>query len=66
VARVVCLIIVPFLVFVASFKVHFMVLNHNGPGDAQMSSFFQAHLIGNDISRNPLGTLKHFLAFHLS
>jgi dolichyl-phosphate-mannose-protein mannosyltransferase len=56
---------VPFLVFVASFQSHFMVLNHNGPDDAQESSFFQAHLIRNIISRNPLGTVKHFLAFHL-
>lgn len=38
----------------ASFKIHFMVLNHSGPGDAQMSSLFQANLIGNDFSQNPL------------
>ncbi|KAF8207275.1 glycosyltransferase family 39 protein [Mycena galopus ATCC 62051] len=54
VARVVCLIIVPILVFMASFKIHFMVLNHSGPGDAQMSSLFQANLVGNDFARNPL------------
>ncbi|KAL0580607.1 Dolichyl-phosphate-mannose--protein mannosyltransferase 2 [Marasmius crinis-equi] len=53
-ARVVCLIIVPVLVFMASFKIHFMVLNHSGPGDAQMSSLFQANLVGNDFGRNPL------------
>ncbi|CAA7271132.1 unnamed protein product [Cyclocybe aegerita] len=53
-ARVVCLIIVPILVFMASFKIHFMVLNHSGPGDAQMSSLFQANLVGNDFSKNPL------------
>ncbi|KNZ76252.1 Dolichyl-phosphate-mannose--protein mannosyltransferase 2 [Termitomyces sp. J132] len=53
-ARVVCLIIVPILVFMASFKIHFMVLNHSGPGDAQMSSLFQANLVGNDFSQNPL------------
>ncbi|TFK36464.1 glycosyltransferase family 39 protein [Crucibulum laeve] len=53
-ARVVCLIIVPILVFMASFKIHFLVLNHSGPGDAQMSSLFQANLVGNDFARNPL------------
>ncbi|KAF5347361.1 hypothetical protein D9756_009876 [Leucocoprinus leucothites] len=53
-ARVLCLIIVPILVFMASFKLHFMVLNHSGPGDTQMSSLFQANLIGNDFAQNPL------------
>jgi len=51
-----CLIVVPVLVFMASFKAHFMVLNHSGPGDAQMSSLFQANLRGNDFAKNPLGT----------
>ncbi|PFH46089.1 glycosyltransferase family 39 protein [Amanita thiersii Skay4041] len=53
-ARIVCLIVVPILVFMASFKIHFMILNHSGPGDAQMSSLFQANLVGNDFSKNPL------------
>jgi dolichyl-phosphate-mannose--protein O-mannosyl transferase len=38
-----------------SFKIHFMILNHSGPGDAQMSSLFQANLVGNDFAKNPLG-----------
>jgi len=54
-ARIACLIVVPILVFMASFKIHFMVLNHSGPGDSQMSSLFQANLVGNDFSQNPLG-----------
>ncbi len=37
-----------------TFKIHFMVLNHSGPGDSQMSSLFQAHLHGNDFAQNPL------------
>ena len=38
-----------------TFKIHFLILNHTGPGDAQMSSLFQANLVGNDFARNPLG-----------
>ncbi|KAJ7490760.1 glycosyltransferase family 39 protein [Mycena latifolia] len=53
-ARVVCLIVIPMLVFMASFKIHFMILNHSGPGDAQMSSLFQANLEGNEFMNNPL------------
>ncbi|KAF7330198.1 Glycosyltransferase family 39 protein [Mycena venus] len=53
-ARVFCLIVLPFLVFMASFKIHFIILNETGPGDAQMSSLFQAGLEGNDFSNNPL------------
>ncbi|KAI0035055.1 glycosyltransferase family 39 protein [Vararia minispora EC-137] len=53
-ARVACLIVLPILVYMASFKLHFMILSHSGPGDAQMSSLFQANLIGIDFSNNPL------------
>jgi len=45
----------------ASFKIHFLILNHSGPGDAQMSSLFQANLEGNDFARNPLG--KFFILY---
>ena len=54
-ARVACLIVLPIMVYMASFKMHFLVLNHSGPGDAQMSSLFQANLVGNTFSENPLG-----------
>ncbi|TFK63763.1 glycosyltransferase family 39 protein [Pluteus cervinus] len=53
-ARIGCLIVLPILVFMASFKIHFLVLNHSGPGDAQMGSLFQANLVGNDFASNPL------------
>ncbi|KAJ6468316.1 glycosyltransferase family 39 protein [Mycena sanguinolenta] len=54
VARVACLIVLPFLVFLACFKIHFIILNESGPGDAQMSSLFQATLEGNTFGENPL------------
>jgi dolichyl-phosphate-mannose-protein mannosyltransferase len=41
-----------------SFSIHFSILTNSGPGDAQMSSLFQAGLNGNDFSENPLGSLK--------
>jgi dolichyl-phosphate-mannose-protein mannosyltransferase len=39
-----------------SFSIHFSILVYSGPGDAQMSSLFQAGLIGNSFSENPLGS----------
>ncbi|GAA5981932.1 hypothetical protein JCM5350_006569 [Sporobolomyces pararoseus] len=54
IARILCLIIIPFCVYALTFKLHFLILNHSGPGDSQMSSLFQAHLRGNDFAQNPL------------
>lgn len=48
-ARILGLIIVPFSIFLGSFKIHFDLLYRSGPGDAQMSSLFQANLLGSDI-----------------
>ena len=59
-ARVACLIVLPIMVYMASFKMHFLVLNHSGPGDAQMSSLFQANLVGNTFHQNPLGMYQSF------
>lgn len=53
-ARIACLIILPTLVYMASFKLHFIILNHTGTGDSQMTSLFQANLVGNDFATNPL------------
>ncbi|KAJ7074018.1 glycosyltransferase family 39 protein [Mycena amicta] len=53
VARVLCLIVIPILVFMASFKIHFLVLNESGPGDSQMSSLFQANLQGSEFAKYP-------------
>ncbi|KAJ3197093.1 Protein O-mannosyltransferase 2 [Irineochytrium annulatum] len=54
VSRVVFLIIVPIAVYMFCFALHFWILNRSGPGDAQMSSLFQAGLQGNDYYTNPL------------
>ncbi|KAG8908186.1 Protein O-mannosyltransferase 2 [Tulasnella sp. 403] len=54
IARIGCLIVLPLLVYMASFKLHFLILNHSGTGDSQMSSLFQANLRGNDFAQNPL------------
>ncbi|KAE8348138.1 Dolichyl-phosphate-mannose-protein mannosyltransferase-domain-containing protein [Aspergillus coremiiformis] len=51
-ARVVGLIIVPVLVYVFSFYLHFLVLENSGPGDAQMSSLFQANLRGTEVGKD--------------
>lgn len=56
VARILCLIVVPFCVYALCFKIHFLILNESGTGDSQMSSLFQAHLQGNDFAKNPLGS----------
>ncbi|OHE96124.1 dolichyl-phosphate-mannose-protein mannosyltransferase [Colletotrichum orchidophilum] len=52
VTRVVGLIVIPFLVYMLSFALHFAILDHTGPGDAQMSSLFQANLKGTEVGKN--------------
>ncbi|XBW34995.1 hypothetical protein QEN19_000560 [Hanseniaspora menglaensis] len=52
-ARVLALIVVPFAVFLASFKVHFDLLSGSGPGDANMPSLFQASLKGSEVGVGP-------------
>lgn len=52
-ARIACLIVAPLLVFMLSYKIHFVILNHTGPGDSNMSSLFQANLIGSEVGGGP-------------
>jgi len=51
--RIATLIFIPFIVYLASFKVHFMILSKSGTGDASTSSLFQANLENNKIKQSP-------------
>lgn len=46
------LALVPLAVYTLSFVAHFHILQRSGPGDGEMSSRFQASLLGTDISLN--------------
>ncbi|KAL6451768.1 PMT6 Dolichyl-phosphate-mannose--protein mannosyltransferase 6 [Candida maltosa Xu316] len=51
--RIFTLIIIPISIYISTFKIHFMVLNHTGPGDGSISTLLQASLIGNDLQSGP-------------
>lgn len=51
-ARVLGLIIIPTIVYMAAFKAHFIILENSGPGDAQMSSLFQANLKNTEVGKS--------------
>lgn len=51
-ARAVGLIIVPIIIYMSFFYVHFAVLTHSGRGDSFMSPAFQETLIGNEMLLN--------------
>ena len=50
--RVVGLIVIPLAVYMFSFWIHFLILENSGPGDAQMSSLFQANLRGTKVGKD--------------
>jgi dolichyl-phosphate-mannose-protein mannosyltransferase len=50
-----CLITIPVVIYMGSFWLHFKILHNSGPGDAQLSSLFQAGLQGNKFDKGPLG-----------
>ncbi|KAF2491561.1 dolichyl phosphate-D-mannose:protein O-D-mannosyltransferas-like protein [Lophium mytilinum] len=50
--RVFGLIIIPLMVYMFSFFMHFLILENSGPGDAQMSSLFQANLRGTEVGKD--------------
>ncbi|KIJ55236.1 glycosyltransferase family 39 protein [Sphaerobolus stellatus SS14] len=51
-ARVLGLIVIPAIVYLSFFWVHFAILNHSGTGDNFMSPTFQESLIGNELLLN--------------
>ncbi|TLD25821.1 glycosyltransferase family 39 protein [Venturia nashicola] len=65
-ARVVGLIVIPFLLYLFWFQVHFAILNRSGPGDDFMTPEFQATLADNIMTSQAIGiqygdfiTMKH-------
>jgi dolichyl-phosphate-mannose-protein mannosyltransferase len=65
-ARIIGLIIVPFLLYLFWFQVHFAILNRSGPGDDFMSPEFQETLSDNIMTMQAVGiqygdfiTMKH-------
>lgn len=59
-ARIVGLVMVPLLIFLMSFKIHFDLLYKSGPGDATMLSLFQANLLGSGVEGLPRDvTMRH-------
>ncbi|KAI9308658.1 Dolichyl-phosphate-mannose-protein mannosyltransferase-domain-containing protein [Cunninghamella echinulata] len=54
IARILNLIILPAIVYLLCFKIHFNILYKSGPGDQSMSSLFQATLKGNEYENTPL------------
>ena len=65
-ARATCLIVVPFLIYLSFFYIHFSVLTQTGSGDDFMSLEFQQTLNGNEYLETPISihaydsiTLRH-------
>ena len=54
-ARVIGLIIVPFLMYLFWFQVHFSILNRSGPGDDFMTPEFQETLSDNLMTQQAIG-----------
>lgn len=49
-SRIFALIVIPLCIFLICFKIHFDLLYKSGTGDANMSSLFQANLLGSDVA----------------
>uniref|UniRef100_A0A1Y1KVA5 Protein O-mannosyl-transferase 2 n=2 Tax=Photinus pyralis TaxID=7054 RepID=A0A1Y1KVA5_PHOPY len=60
IARAICLIIWPILLYVTFFYIHLAVLNRSGNGDGFYSSAFQSQLIGNSLHN---ASMPHLVAY---
>jgi dolichyl-phosphate-mannose-protein mannosyltransferase len=54
-ARAFGLIVIPIIVYLSFFWVHFALLTHSGAGDSFMSPRFQESLIGNEMLMHSIG-----------
>ncbi|PVU97866.1 hypothetical protein BB561_000294 [Smittium simulii] len=52
-ARIGCLIVIPILIYMLTFKIHFALLFKSGSGDSTMPSIFQAGLEGSKLGHQP-------------
>ncbi|KAI8985200.1 glycosyltransferase family 39 protein [Pilobolus umbonatus] len=59
VARLVALVVVPAVIYLSVFSIHFTILNASGPGDAYMSSRFQSTLKENKIQSQTVDIKYH-------
>lgn len=59
-ARVVCLVVLPAVLYTGIFYIHLAVLSNSGPGDGFYSSAFQISLNGNYLrnANTPKGELS--------
>lgn len=48
-ARLLCLIIIPLIMYTGFFYIHLFILNNSGNGDGFFSSAFQSKLQGNSL-----------------
>ncbi|RLV90692.1 Dolichyl-phosphate-mannose--protein mannosyltransferase 6 [Spathaspora sp. JA1] len=53
ITRILTLIVLPIAIYMSVFKVHFLVLNHAGPGDSAVSTLLQASHEGTDVVSGP-------------
>ena len=60
---VLCLIILPFGLYLFYFWLHFTILNESGTGDAFMSTKFQTQLKGSSLTKNSVRILFIYLIF---
>lgn len=57
-ARALGLILLPFVIYLSFFFVHFSILTQSGTGDAFMSPAFQETLVGNEMLLSSAGKDK--------